>query len=324
MLRNLINYGDAVRAYEKARAGSRRFTGLRADDRVRAAWAATERPPIYWHTVPAVRAHWQKQITGGLDQTIERYVVNEYLQGLRPCKALSVGCGAGRKEARWAQTGAFSIIDAYDLSPSSIASASGHAAELGISDRLNFSVADVRTLEIPASAYDVIFADNALHHFSPLAPVIARLRNALRPGGVLVLRDFVGPARFQWTDRQVAVAEGLLAFLPEAYRVRWGTGKVKRHVYRPGRLAMRMADPSEAAESDQILPLLKEQMRLVVRNDLGGTVLHLLLHDIAHHFQDPSKDEAHQLLQLCINAEEVLVASGNLPSDFVFALYEAL
>ena len=182
---------------------------------------------------------------------------------------------------------------------------------------LRFAVADVRTLALPAASYDAILAEGALHHIAPLEPAVAALAPLLLPGGRLVLRDFVGPSRFQWTDRQVAATDALLRALPEHLRTRWGSGRVKTRVLRPGTLAMRAMDPSEAAESDRILPVLDRHFALVECKDLGGSVLHLLLDDLAFHFQE---DEGAAWLAALFEAEDALLADG-LPSDFVYAVY---
>ena len=50
--------------------------------------------------------------------------------------------------------------------------------------------------------------------------ILESVAQALTPGGLLVLIDFVGPSRFQWTDTQFEAVEGLLAQIPEDYRRR--------------------------------------------------------------------------------------------------------
>lgn len=182
---------------------------------------------------------------------------------------------------------------------------------------LRFAVADVRSLNLPDTSFDVILAEGALHHISPLEPAVAALARLLKPGGRLVLRDFVGPSRFQWTDAQVAAADALLATLPERLRTRWGSGRVKSRMLRPGTLAMRLMDPSEAAESDRILGVLNRHFEPIDRKDLGGTVLHLVLDDIAFHFQD---GEGAAWLAALFDAEDALLEDG-LSSDFVYAVY---
>ncbi len=324
MFNNLINAHDVARLVEKLRQGYlRRLVHMFSrsqTERVRAAWQHTAHPPKHWGSIPAVRQRWNRLITGREDLDPAAYVAQRHFAGRKALTALSVGCGTGRNELRWAATGAFARIDGYDLSARRIEEARRHAEAEGCAGTVRFHMADARTLVLPPASYDVALAENALHHFTPLREMVALLHAALRPGGYLILRDFVGPARFQWTERQLEAVAGLLAVLPERYRRRWRSGTLKRRFYRPSRLSMRVSDPSEAAESDRILTVLQERFEPVEERPFGGTVLHLLFDDIAHHFLGEDA-ETQRWLRLCFDAEDALLAAGDLPSDFVFAVY---
>ena len=141
----------------------------------------------------------------------------------------------------------------------------------------------------------------------------------LRPDGILCVREFVGPRAFQWTSRQLEAADGLLTLLPHSLRTDYATGKVRTHVNRPSRLRMRLTDPSEAVESDAILPNLRALFEIVEEFSLGGTVVHLVTADIAHHFRagDPESD---RFLELMFASEDALIDSGDLPSDHMLVI----
>ena len=324
MFNNLVNAGDFIRLYEKFRQGygTRILSMFNRErmGRVKAAWQHTGHPPKHWGSIPAVKRRWNALITGDSDLPPPPYVARKYFTAAKPLNALSVGCGTGRNEIRWAKTGVFQHIEAFDLSAERIEAARRYAEEEGLAEQVHFFTADMYHLKVLEAHYDVILAENALHHFTPLAEAIARLDRMLKPGGYFILRDFVGPSRFQWTPRQLEVVEALLTLLPEHYRTRWGTGSVKRRFYRPGRLSMLLSDPSEAAESASILPLLRLQFDNVEHHDLGGTILQLVFDDIAHHFLND--DETTQaLLDLCFHTEDVLLATGVVTSDFAFSIF---
>lgn len=321
---NLISLDDVARVREKLRQGygARLLERLRwnTDARTTAAWAHTQHPPKHWGAIPAVRRRWNEKVSGDPDVRYHAFLAQTYLAERRDLTALSLGCGTGRNERAWAQTGHFRHIHAVDVSAPRIEQARREAAQEGLDHVLDFEVADVRTMPLAPASLDVILAENALHHVTPLEPVVRALAHALRPGGLLMLRDFVGPSRFQWSKRQVEVVDGLLAVLPERLRTRWASGTVKRRQYRPGLLPMWLSDPSEAAESARIVPLLHAYLERVRWYPLGGTVLHLLFDDIAHHFIDPDEDTA-PWLAWCFAAEDQLLDAGGLPSDFVCAVY---
>ncbi|MFD7510421.1 class I SAM-dependent methyltransferase [Streptomyces sp. NPDC059853] len=103
-------------------------------------------------------------------------------------RALDVGCGTGRFARRLAAAGY--TVDGIDPSAEVIAearAAAAHGEGDGDGERANprYRQADITTTELPAGHYDVISALASIHHV-PFATV-ARLRDALAPGGTLVI-----------------------------------------------------------------------------------------------------------------------------------------
>ncbi|MGW7259911.1 class I SAM-dependent methyltransferase [Streptomyces sp. NPDC054834] len=115
-------------------------------------------------------------------------------------RALDVGCGAGRFAEALALRG-FNV-DAVDRDAETVAAARRLHREDAGAGRLHFRCADItRTPPRPAT-YDVISCIASLHHM-PFA-TLATLRDALRPGGVLLV---LGCYREQTlTDRLMSMA----------------------------------------------------------------------------------------------------------------------
>jgi hypothetical protein len=67
--------------------------------------------------------------------------------------------------------------------------------------------------------------------------------------------------------------------------------------------------------SDEILALVADRFEILERRDLGGTLLHLVLEGIARRF-DPDAAEDVRWIELLFEAEDALLASGELTSDF--------
>lgn len=324
MFRNLINITDLLRLVEKIRQGEilHRFMPIlqTSKSRIKESWRHTQNPPKHWTSIPAVRRRWNRLVTGNPSRDIRTYIAEKYLTG-RKAGALSVACGAGGVELEWAKTGVIRCLDAFDISEERIRFAAKQAAESGLDHVVKFFVADAETYTYGANKYDVVIAESALHHLRDLRRVIGDLAVSLRPGGLMVVNDFVGPSRFQWTDRQLEVVNGLLRILPVRYRTIWKSGSVKNKFYRSGRLSMWLSDPSEAAESDKIMDALSLYFEPLEVIPLGGTVLQLLFADIAHHFLSDT-GETQKLLEMCFAVEDVLIDSGELPSDFVFGVFK--
>ncbi len=223
---------------------------------------------------------------------------------------------------RWFETGGFASLDAIDLSPVRIADAQRRACEDGVSDRLHFSVADVRSYDAVSGSYDIVLIEDALHHFSPTEKILGMVRRWLRGGGILVLNEYVGPSRFQWTRAQLTIVNGLLNEFPEYLRIR-DDGTRKPDVHRPGTLTMRLYDPSEAIQSARILPAIRSLFNVQEERPYGGTILHLLLKDLAHHFVTLD-DERRALLVHCCEEEDRSMANGTLRSDFAAVIARKL
>jgi ubiquinone/menaquinone biosynthesis C-methylase UbiE len=102
----------------------------------------------------------------------------------QPCaEALDIGCGTGGF-ARLLAARCGNVLG-LDLSPNMIRAAREQSAGV---PNLKFEVADVRDRELGEARYDCIASIATFHHL-PLPETLARIRRALRPGGVLLVLD---------------------------------------------------------------------------------------------------------------------------------------
>jgi 2-polyprenyl-3-methyl-5-hydroxy-6-metoxy-1,4-benzoquinol methylase len=102
--------------------------------------------------------------------------------------ALDVGCGTGDLSRLLAARA--DRVRALDLSANMIRVAKGRCAS---SPNIDFEIADVMTCALEPASFDCIASIATLHHL-PMQPVLERLRDALRPGGVLMVLDLFTPA----------------------------------------------------------------------------------------------------------------------------------
>ncbi len=169
---------------------------------------------------------------------------------------------------------------------------------------------------MPPEHYDISFASSALHHIAKLEHVLDEVHKALKPGCFFIANEFVGPSRFQWTDKQLQVINELLALLPPRYRADLRRpGHIKSRLERPTVVQMLLSDPSEAVRSAEIIPLIRQRFEIVQQTDFGGTILHMLLSDIVGNFAPESEADVTIVRLLCY-LEKTLIAEGVLPSDF--------
>jgi SAM-dependent methyltransferase len=325
MFNNWINIHDLGRIRDKIVRGEWRpvFKKISSDaqGRIRSAWAHTQNPPIHAWDIPAVRTRWNVQVSGTADIDHVAYICRKYLGKKTNLTAFSPGCGNGGNEMHWAETGIFKHIDACDLSPQRIAKARAGAEQKNLTGILNFSVGDMQALMNGTGQYDLVIAEGALHHFYPMRVALEKINCLLKPGGMLIVNDFTGPSRFQWTERQLQAANAMLALIPAAYRRRWPDGGIKQKIDAPGRLRMRIADPSEAAQSALILPLCRKMFTPLEIINKGGTITSLVFFEIAHHYLQADETAA-KILQTCFAFEDILIQSGEISSDYILGVFQ--
>ena len=110
----------------------------------------------------------------------------EIVDGLRPGRALDVGCGAGGLAVALAERGW--RVTGIDLAPNAVVAAQAVAAERGVT--ATFEAADASTWK-PDHAYDLVISSFALPDNRALrVPAFAMMRNALVVGGTVLIKDF--------------------------------------------------------------------------------------------------------------------------------------
>lgn len=99
--------------------------------------------------------------------------------------ALEVGCGTGAFTRRLAARA--ERVVGIDLAPRMIEAARARCSGLA---NVQLEVADVNAWELGVARWEAIASIATLHHL-PAPDTFARLRDALRPGGVLLVLDLV-------------------------------------------------------------------------------------------------------------------------------------
>lgn len=234
--------------------------------------------------------------------------------------ACTIGCGAGGLERHARASGFEAEFDSFDISMQAIEVAREEARQEGL-EGIRYEQADLNECELPTGRYDVVFASQSLHHIERLERLMSGVHRALKPGGLIVFNEYVGPRRFQWSDWQLTLINRFLTWLPERLRLdRVQQGKIKCEVVRPRVEEILSVDPSEAVLSDRILPLAEELFEPLVKRDYGGTILHMLLDRIIGNFREEDVDSIKRLRRVA-RLETELIAMGALPSDFTFRIY---
>ena len=323
MFNNLVNWGDVVGAYRAIRGGyllpiiARIRPGRK--QHVAAAWKVKKKSATGWWEIPAVVARWNRLISGDPDKDFCAYVGEKYLSARKGLVGISLGSGTGQKVLRWQQVADFARLTGYDLSESRVAAAQTLANERGLNDVVRFEVADIYDLPWEPESLDIVIVEQSLHHFSNLEILLKNINRALRPEGLFLMNEYVGPNRFQWSDHQLQAANALLRLLPKSYRARDVDGRAQKKVYRPSRLQMIIRDPSEAIESETILPLIRQELSLLEMRSYRGALLNLALNGIWSNFRNENA-QTKRLLEMCFSVEDALAEVAHVDDNFVVAI----
>ena len=277
------------------------------------AWTAEG---LHWLHLDSLRERNNRQVSG--DDTVDAldWLARHAAQaGERPFqRALVLGCGDGWLERGVRGRGLAHAVVAMDLSPRVLERARQLSADVS---GITYVQADMNHLPVGSApflpgSFDAVLAWSSVHHCSALEQLYPAVHALLRPGGWFFLDEYVGPDHFQFSEVHVEQVRTLARMLPE--RLRTTRSGFVRSVFQPPTVAEVLAvDPSEAAASSRILPLLGAHFEVIAKQPYGGSLLHVLLAHIAQNFQSP---EGVRWLQALIAAEDDLHRQGLLEQHF--------
>ncbi|HYO64414.1 MAG TPA: class I SAM-dependent methyltransferase [Pyrinomonadaceae bacterium] len=154
-----------------------------------------------------------EQHGGGAGDVYHRYLMRRLPPHLE--NVLEVGCGTGAFTRLLASRAR--RVTALDLSPQMIRLAESQSAGC---NNIGYLLGDVMRLPLPAECFDAVVSIATLHHL-PLAQAVRKMKDALRPNGVLVIHDLIADAGV--FDAGVSA----LACPVSVLRRFWKTGRVR-------------------------------------------------------------------------------------------------
>ncbi|MDQ3280914.1 MAG: class I SAM-dependent methyltransferase [Acidobacteriota bacterium] len=262
-----------------------------------------------WMANTAVLMHLNERATGDpardwLASWAHRWFVGDNL------RVLVLGCGEGWLERVVAQWPFVAQIDAVDFAKEAVARARELARGIG---NIHYGVVDLNRDTLQRDAYDVVIAHSVLHHVDNLEHAYAQIESAMRANATLIVNEYIGPNRFQYSDEVLAMINALFRCLPKELR---GNYESRR---RPPLDEMLAYDPTEGVRAEEVVPLLERHFDVRERKQLGGAVVQHLLFDVVQHFRFENARHRSLLEMLC-TIDAMLTDRGRINSDFaIFA-----
>ena len=279
---------------------------------------------VAWMEHAQIKRHINRRTTGDESLSWFKYVLQKYFKSPID-RALSLGCGTGglERNALWAE--AVGFFDAYDVSPGAVESAKKAAIEAGILERINYKVGDLNHIQLKRHAYDAVFSSMSIHHIQALENVFESVRASLRPSGLFIINEYIGPNRFQLPPVQIGLINDMLEILPQRLRkiIRGGqiTSDIK-HSYEVLPLTwFDENDPSEAVRSGDIMAILERFFTVLEFKPYGGALLQFIVEDIVGNFDDNDQEDR-AWLEMLEFVENKLEEVGVIKSDFALIVSE--
>ena len=319
---SFVSVGDFLDVYYKVKQKGflqlASLFNLTKNKRVSAKWNQYQSSSDFW-IIPSLQQYWNNLISGNPEVSYESYVVQKYFHNKTNLSLLSIGCGEGKHERKFAVSGLFSKVIGVDISNERIERAKQTALENNLN--IEYIAGDFHQMNFNNESFDLILFDSSLHHFNDIKGFLKNeILPLLKSEGILVANEFCGPNRLQWKKEQLDFANDLLKKLPKKYKTLIDGKSVKRKVYRPGLIRMLLVDPSEAPDSANLKNALQNNFTVLEEKKLGWNILHILLKGIAHNFLK-NDDETNQLLAYLIKKEEEFVEKVG-ETDSIFGVYQ--
>ena len=209
------------------------------------------------------------------------------------------------------------VIVCTDLNPQLLRAGERCAHAAGLADRFVFEVADISRRQ-PGRRYDVIIANQCLHHFVELETILDNIHALLDDDGVLGISDVIGRNGHQlWPE---ALEEFLVFWRELAPRQRYDRVLRRRcDEY----INYNHADVGfEGIRAQDILPLLVERFGFAVFAPYACIALPLVERRFGANF-DPANRADRAFVDRLAQRDQALLDAGRLkPTQLIAALHK--
>jgi len=298
--------GPAITTGESAPAGS-------IEDR--SAPGAQRGQLAFWQS-PVARASINRRITGDPQTAPETHFARRHGPHVPAPLALALRASNAKLEVTLLECGPTERVIGLHDDQERVDYANSKVPE-PLREQVRFQRGDLSEWE-PPEPVGAVVVRSVLHRDPDVERTLDRIAAVLAPGGLVFVDEYVGPARSQWSDVQLAIVNRLLARLPEELLVELTSadGRRKRSVGRPDPERWASANPGEMVASDRIVPGLDERLQRVEVSLYGGAIFHQLFSRIMGNFA--SRPE---LVEVLMELDALLTDEGVVPSDYVWGVW---
>lgn len=237
----------------------------------------------------------------------------------RPIRVVSIGCGNADSEVRVAQLlrerGVGDVtIECLDLNPVMLDRGRDLARNASLEDRFEFVVADFNRWQ-PTRAYDVVMANQSLHHVLNLEGLFDAIAAALGDDGLFLTSDIIGRNGHQRWPEALAIVHEFWRELPRERRYNL---QLRRHE----ELFLNWdcsVEGFEGIRAQDILPLLVARFGFELFLPYANVIDPFIDRSFGHHFDaDSAADRA--LIDRIHARDEAEMLAGRIKPTHVLAV----
>jgi len=281
-------------------------------------------PPIfhYWsnkHLLPVLQSFG----FNSADELFANTIAERAARLDRPARVLSMGAGNCDTEVRVARLLLDRGIEDFTLTcmelvPEMLERGRALAYEEGVTERMEFIAADINAWTGEGDGYDVIIANQFLHHVVELEQLFDHVLELLAPDGCFVTSDMIGRNGHQRWPEAKGVLDEFWAELPDSYRYHVLLQRQEQEY-----LDWDCSQQGfEGIRSQDVLPLLDERFGFELFIGFGSIIDPFIDRGFGHHF-DPDAEWDRDFIDRVQARDDELLDAGVLTPTHVMAIMVA-
>lgn len=205
-------------------------------------------------------------------------------------------------------------IQCLDLSPDMLSRGAAQASENGVADHVEMTVGDFN-LWTPDRDYDVVIANQSLHHVLNLEHLLDSIRDSLKEDGCFLTSDMIGRnGHMRWPEA-LAIVHEFWRQLPGGYR--WNR-QLQRYedLYENWNCA---EVGFEGVRSQDILPLLVERFQFEMFLAFGNVIDPFVDRGFGHNFW-PETDWDRNFIDRVHERDDAELQAGKISPTHMVAI----
>jgi SAM-dependent methyltransferase len=281
------------------------------------------------HDLPGILHYWSNRYVrpkleafgfSTPDEMFRKYAAKQFHNGRSEARRLaSIGAGNCHLEVELAShllgTGCADFtIDCFELNSDMLERGRSAAAREGVAARINFLPVDLNAWRA-AQEYDVMIANQTLHHVLNLEHLFAEIRRSLKRGGSFVISDMIGRNGHQRWPEALALVREFWRKLPPSYRFNQSLLRYEE-IYEDWDCS---GESFEGVRAQDILPLLIEHFHFELFIAFANIIDPFVDRAFRSNF-DPAASWDRSFIDQVHERDEKEIASGRIKPTHILAV----